>query len=130
MPSDNESPAEDALAPSDEIASDEPQIDEPVQEITAEVVAESPAKAPRRKRPPAASPRKASRPSRKAPVVPASTAAEVAPEPHPEPVAVLPVVRSGSTDRHLVMDDIPVDPEPVRRPRSVRDLDAVPDDFD
>jgi hypothetical protein len=48
----------------------------------------------------------------------------------PPPPVPVPIVRTGSTDRHLVLDDIPVDPEPVRRPRSVRDLDAVPDDFD
>jgi len=39
------------------------------------------------------------------------------------------VVRTGSTDRHLV-DDEPVLPQPTRRPRSVRDLDHIPDDFD
>ena len=39
------------------------------------------------------------------------------------------VVRTGSTDRHLV-DDEPVLPPPTRRPRSVRDLDHIPDDFD
>jgi hypothetical protein len=26
--------------------------------------------------------------------------------------------------------DTPVDPEPPRRPRTYRDLDAIPDDFD
>jgi hypothetical protein len=40
-----------------------------------------------------------------------------------------PVVRTGSTDRHIV-DDEPVDPQPVRRPRSYRDLDAIPDDLE
>ena len=39
------------------------------------------------------------------------------------------VVRTGSTDRHLV-DDEPVLPPPTRRPRSARDLDHIPDDFD
>jgi hypothetical protein len=39
------------------------------------------------------------------------------------------VVRTGSTDRHLISDE-PVNPEPVRRPRSYRDLDAIPDDLD
>ncbi len=44
-------------------------------------------------------------------------------EPPPE------VTRTGSTDRHLVNDE-PVEPQPARRPRSYRDLDEVPDDFD
>ena len=52
---------------------------------------------------------------------PSAPSADVAPVP--------PVERTGSTDRHLV-DDVPVDPEPPRRPRSYDDLDAVPDDFD
>jgi hypothetical protein len=39
------------------------------------------------------------------------------------------VVRTGSADRHLASDD-PVAPAPVSRPRSFRDLDAIPDDFD
>jgi ribonuclease E len=51
-----------------------------------------------------------------------------------------PVVRTGSTDRHLMSEDAvdvtPVVPEviepiePVRRLRSRRDLDEIPDDFD
>jgi hypothetical protein len=40
-----------------------------------------------------------------------------------------PVVRTGSTDRHLIEDE-PVSPEPVRRPRTYRDLDFIPDDLD
>ena len=40
-----------------------------------------------------------------------------------------PVVRTGSTDRHLIEDE-PVIPQPVRRPRSAVDLDHIPDDFD
>ena len=47
------------------------------------------------------------------------------PPPAPDPV----VVRTGSTDRHLIQDE-PVLPQPVRRPRSVRDLDSIPDDYD
>jgi hypothetical protein len=43
----------------------------------------------------------------------------------PEP----PVVRTGSTDKHLIHDE-PVLPDPPRRPRSYRDLDAIPDDVD
>jgi ribonuclease E len=39
------------------------------------------------------------------------------------------IVRTGSADKHLA-DDEPVDPQPLRRPRSYRDLDAIPDDLD
>jgi ribonuclease E len=39
------------------------------------------------------------------------------------------VVRTGSTDRHLIEDE-PVLPQPVRRPRNAVDLDHIPDDFD
>ncbi|HTL30129.1 MAG TPA: Rne/Rng family ribonuclease, partial [Tepidisphaeraceae bacterium] len=39
------------------------------------------------------------------------------------------ITRTGSTDRHLVSDE-PVEPQPARRPRSYRDLDEVPDDYD
>ncbi len=47
----------------------------------------------------------------------------------PQRIEQPPVVRTGSTDKHLV-SDVPVDPQPVRRPRSYSDLDAIPDDFD
>jgi len=39
------------------------------------------------------------------------------------------VLPTGSADRHLVRDE-PVAPQPVSRPRSSRDLDSIPDDFD
>jgi hypothetical protein len=45
----------------------------------------------------------------------------------------VPLARTGSTDRHLIhneADETPVMHEPVRRPRSVRDLDHIPDDLD
>jgi ribonuclease E len=50
-------------------------------------------------------------------------------EPQPAPKKVIslpPVVKTGSTDRHLA-DDLPVLHEPLPRPRSRRDLDALPD---
>ncbi len=105
---------------SDEAA---PPADEPAAEAEpAEAEGEEkPAKGGRRKKPAASGARKPRAPRK-------STAAEPQAAATPEPPA--PVARSGSTDRHLVIDDIPVDPEPVRRPRSIRDLDAVPDDFD
>jgi ribonuclease E len=116
----DEDSAEAEATPPAEV--DEAPAETPAPEPVAEVTEEAPAKAPRRRRAAAAAkPRKTAKPSRKAPAASAA--------PTPEPVAT-PVVRSGSTDRHLVLDDIPVDPEPVRRPRSARDLDAVPDDFD
>jgi len=40
-----------------------------------------------------------------------------------------PVAKTGSTDRHLV-DDEPIDIPPPQRPRSRRDLDEVPEDYD
>jgi hypothetical protein len=39
------------------------------------------------------------------------------------------VVRTGSTDKHLASDE-PVAPQSLPRPRSYRDLDAIPDDYD
>jgi hypothetical protein len=36
---------------------------------------------------------------------------------------------TGSADHHLVQDE-PVAPQPVIRPRSHRDLDSIPDDYD
>ena len=63
---------------------------------------------------------------RKAAVEPGPTP-KVTAEPSPaDPVVV---VRTGSTDRHLIEDE-PAFPQPVRRPKSVRDLDHIPDDFD
>jgi ribonuclease E len=40
-----------------------------------------------------------------------------------------PVVKTGSTDRHIV-DDEPIDAPPPSRPRSFRDLDELPEDMD
>ena len=50
-------------------------------------------------------------------------------QPKLAPIQDGPVVRTGSADRHLVSDE-PVAPQPLSRPRSVRDLDAIPDDFE
>jgi hypothetical protein len=50
------------------------------------------------------------------------------PQRAPEPPQ--PVVRTGSTDKHLIRDEDPVHVEPTRRPRTYRDLDAIPDDMD
>jgi ribonuclease E len=53
------------------------------------------------------------------------------PPPAPKaPVVPVPVVRTGSSDKHLIHDDEPIAPEPPRRPRTYRDLDAIPDDMD
>ena len=38
-------------------------------------------------------------------------------------------VRTGSADRHLINDE-PIAPQPISRPRSHRDLDSIPDDYD
>jgi hypothetical protein len=40
------------------------------------------------------------------------------------------VVKTGSTDRHLITADEPVAPPEVTRPRTYRDLDHIADDFD
>jgi hypothetical protein len=37
--------------------------------------------------------------------------------------------RAPGSDRHLVRDE-PVLPQPIHRPRTYRDLDTIPDDFD
>jgi ribonuclease E len=39
------------------------------------------------------------------------------------------LTRTGSADKHLVHDE-PVAPQPQQRPRTYRDLDTIPDDFD
>ncbi|HEY2589267.1 MAG TPA: Rne/Rng family ribonuclease [Tepidisphaeraceae bacterium] len=54
---------------------------------------------------------------------PAAAAESMAPAPEPAPV------RTGSTDRHLIEDE-PAFTPPVRRPRSARDLDSIPDDYE
>ncbi|HMB95031.1 MAG TPA: ribonuclease E/G, partial [Tepidisphaeraceae bacterium] len=54
-----------------------------------------------------------------------SVPSRVPPPREPDP----PVVRTGSTDKHLIHDE-PILPDPPRRPRSYRDLDAIPDDQD
>jgi hypothetical protein len=58
------------------------------------------------------------------------TRAHPHPQPPPQPVAEPPaVVRTGSADKHLVSDE-PIAPQPAARPRTYRDLDAIPDDYD
>ena len=52
-----------------------------------------------------------------------ATRAEAAAQPAPV------VVKTGSTDRHLISDE-PILPQPVQRPRTYRDLDHIADDFD
>jgi ribonuclease E len=47
----------------------------------------------------------------------------------PLPAPEAPVVRTGSTDRHLVSDE-PIAPLPPSRPQRYSDLDHIPDDFD
>jgi hypothetical protein len=60
---------------------------------------------------------------------PSNVESRPAPQRSSPPQPVEPVVRTGSTDRHLVSDE-PVVPQPTVRPRSYQDLDAIPDDFD
>jgi hypothetical protein len=49
--------------------------------------------------------------------------------PEPRAAEAQTLTRTGSADRHLVSDE-PVAPQPVSRPRSFRDLDSIPDDYD
>jgi ribonuclease E len=70
--------------------------------------------------------------SRRAPQrIPPKQPATATPSSEPREVSLPPdVVRTGSADKHLVSDDEPVAPQPASRPRSYRDLDAIPDDYD
>jgi ribonuclease E len=110
---------------------EEPVAKAPVVEQAAEPPAEAPpAKEPKPKRgrrraaSTTAKPKTTRGRKRKAPTD--NGEPEQAPKPAPESV---PVVRTGSTDRHLIEDE-PVLPQPARRPRSAVDLDHIPDDFD
>ena len=47
-------------------------------------------------------------------------------EPTPPPIPQPPVVKTGSTDRHHLHTDTPIDPQPISRPRSYRDMDVIP----
>jgi ribonuclease E len=69
-----------------------------------------------------------------APITPAEQGQQYAPPPPPPPPAPRAAeatrhTPTGSTDKHLVSDE-PIAPQPVHRPRSYRDLDSIPDDFD
>ena len=61
--------------------------------------------------------------------VPAAEMAAAASRAEAAPPATPVVVKTGSTDRHLISDE-PVLPQPVQRPRTYRDLDHIPDDLD
>ncbi len=131
---------EDAVAVDDDAeVDDEPIGDAPAEildddvavEDKTEVEAEAveapvapPAKPSRAKRAPSGR----ARPQRKPPTPRESKkAAVVAVTPE-----IAPVVKTGSTDKHLIhdADAAPIDPDPPRRPQSYRDLDDIPDDFD
>ena len=69
-----------------------------------------------------------------APISPAEQGQQSAPVPPPPPLAPRAAeatrhTPTGSTDKHLVSDE-PIGPQPIHRPRSYRDLDSIPDDFD
>ncbi len=95
--------------------------------------------APKKKRAQARGGTGRARAPRKAKKTPAAETAKVeakeapskpAPTPRKSAAPKLPaIVRTGSTDRHLINDE-PVDPQPVSRPRTYRDLDSIPDDLD
>lgn len=56
--------------------------------------------------------------------------APLPPPPAPRAAEATKLAPTGSTDKHLVHDDEPVAPQPISRPRTYRDLDHIPDDFD
>lgn len=64
---------------------------------------------------------------------PASSSSSPTSTPTPVVTPIVPTVeapRTGSADRHLADDDEPFATRPARRPSSVRDLDAIPDEYD
>ncbi|MGD1276594.1 MAG: Rne/Rng family ribonuclease [Tepidisphaeraceae bacterium] len=61
------------------------------------------------------------------PVKPSAGAAP--PDNAPRAAEAATLTRTGSADRHLVQDE-PVAPQPVHRPKTYRDLDSIPDEFD
>ncbi|HEX2972901.1 MAG TPA: Rne/Rng family ribonuclease, partial [Tepidisphaeraceae bacterium] len=66
------------------------------------------------------------------PAAPAASEAPAAAAPQPAVAQKAPptiVVRTGSTDRHLMREDA-IEPPPISRPRTYRDLDHIPDDLD
>lgn len=91
----------------------------PAEAAEAAPAATKPAKSPRKATERSAEkkekekPQKADKPSNSPPVI----------------LPPMPVVRTGSTDRHLA-DDEEIAPSVVSRPRTYRDLDAIPDDYD
>lgn len=124
-PSDDSGPVSDDL---DEELSATPETEEPETTVDAEGDTNDEAAPPRRRR------RRGGRRHRSRSQVenngdstPAKPRSDAVAPPVPEPQP--PVVRTGSTDRHLISDE-PILPEPIRRPRSYRDLDAIPDDLD
>jgi hypothetical protein len=103
------------------VAEAPPAVEEPAEVIEEEPAAAKPKAKPRSRAVRGRGKKKPAAKGEDAGAEPVATAPAIA-----EPVAV---VRTGSTDRHLIEDE-PAFPQPVRRPKSVRDLDNIPDDFD
>jgi ribonuclease E len=103
---------------------DEPASDEPV-------IEEAPAAKPKAKRASRAKKVSTTKAVRATPKrVPPKKSARSAEKETPIEVAQpADVVRTGSADKHLISDE-PVIPQPMSRPRSYSDLDAIPDDYD
>jgi ribonuclease E len=67
---------------------------------------------------------------RPSPRVPPQLAAPLPPrDTAPRAAEAATLTRTGSADKHLVQDE-PVAPQELPRPRTYRDLDSIPDDFD
>jgi len=98
-------------------------------EAEADVVAdEKPAK-PRRRGSPSGKKRGGRAAADAKPTDEASPIAETQPAAPSTAEPIRPAVVKISTDRHLIEDE-PIAPEPPPRPRSFRDLDSIPDDYD
>ncbi|HWB53899.1 MAG TPA: Rne/Rng family ribonuclease [Tepidisphaeraceae bacterium] len=136
------SPASPEMEPVDDIPAestmDEPVENEesnaiesaPMEEADEETPSQEPRRGRRRRRGGRGGRRDGSNNGQAQPKQETRVMVEQAPPKKAEPTAPpMPVVRTGSTDRHLIEDE-PVNPEPVRRPRTYRDLDAIPDDLD
>jgi ribonuclease E len=115
-------PVAEVIAEPEPVVEEEPMAEE-------EPVAEPKPKAKRASRAKAATATKPVRVRAASKRVPPKKSAKAAAEATAEVAQPADVVRTGSADKHLISDE-PVIPQPLSRPRSYSDLDAIPDDYD